>query len=226
MEFRYLRSPCFPRHSPRSGADWKPAESTLTTPWTANVSPGNVLPEYPRPQMVRKQWTNLNGLWDYAIQDKERKQPATFSGSILVPFAVESSLSGVKQPVTPEQKLWYRRSFRTPKVRNGHVLLHFGAVDWRTEVFVNGKLVGQHQGGYDPFTFDITSALKKDASEQELAVSVWDGTDGGLQPRGKQTLDPKSIWYTAVTGIWQTVWTEVVPATYINELQADSRPRR
>ena len=202
-----------------SGADWKPAESTLTTPWTANVSPANVLPEYPRPQMVRKQWTNLNGLWDYAIQDKERKQPATFSGSILVPFAVESSLSGVKQPVTPEQKLWYRRSFRTPRVRNGHVLPHFGAVDWQTEVFVNGKLVGQHQGGYDPFTVDITSALKKDASEQELAVSVWDGTDGGLQPRGKQTLDPKGIWYTAVTGMWQTVWTEVVPATYIDELK-------
>jgi beta-galactosidase/beta-glucuronidase len=200
-------------------ADWKPAESTLTTPWTASVSPGNVLPDYPRPQMVRKQWTNLNGLWDYAIQDKDRQQPQQFSGSILVPFAIESSLSGVKQPVTPEQRLWYRRTFRTPNAKNGHVLLHFGAVDWRTEVFVNGAKVGEHQGGYDPFTFDITAVLKKDTPQQELSMAVWDGTDQGLQPRGKQTLDPKGIWYTAVTGIWQTVWTEIVPETYIKDLQ-------
>jgi len=169
--------------------------------------------------MVRKQWTNLNGLWNYAVEPKDAAQPKTFRDSILVPFAIESSLSGVKKPLTPEQRLWYRRTFRAPKMSNGHLLLHFGAVDWRTEVFVNGTKVGQHEGGYDPFTFDITAALKTGASQQELAVAVWDGTDTGLQPRGKQTLDPKSIWYTAVSGIWQTVWTEKVPETYVNDLQ-------
>jgi len=200
-------------------ADWKPAPSTLTTPWTAKVSPQNVLPDYPRPQLVRKQWANLNGVWDYAIQEKEASQPQNFGGHILVPFAIESSLSGVKQPLTPEQKLWYRRSFRAPDIGKGRLLLHFGAVDWRTEVFVNGTKVGQHDGGYDPFTFDVTSALKKDVPQQELTVSVWDGTDRGLHPRGKQTLDPKGIWYTAVSGIWQTVWTETVPEIYIDDLQ-------
>ena len=204
---------------PCLSAEWKPDPSTLTTPWTAKVRPANVLPEYPRPQMVRRQWTNLNGLWRYAIQDKDAPKPKTFSSSILVPFAIESSLSGVKKPLTPEQRLWYRRTFRAPKILNGQLLLHFGAVDWLTEVFVNGTKVGQHEGGYDPFTFDITAALKKGVAEQELVVSVWDGTDTGLQPRGKQTLDPKGIWYTAVSGIWQTVWTEIVPAAYINDLQ-------
>jgi len=204
---------------PSLGADWKPAPSTLTTPWTAKVSPDHVLPDYPRPQLVRKQWANLNGLWEYTIQGKDGQKPQAFSGHILVPFPIESSLSGVKKPVTPEQRLWYRRSFRPPKTRNGHVLLHFGAVDWRAEVFVNGTSVGQHEGGYDPFTFDITSALKRDVPQQELAVSVWDGTDQGLQPRGKQTLEPKGIWYTAVTGIWQTVWTETVPDRYVTSVQ-------
>ncbi|MFL6414678.1 MAG: glycoside hydrolase family 2 protein [Bryobacteraceae bacterium] len=204
---------------PSESADWKPAPSTLTTPWTAKVSPVRVLPDYPRPQMVRKDWANLNGLWEYAIQDKNREQPGAFTGSILVPFPIESSLSGVKQSVTPEQRLWYRRRFRAPSVKNRRLLLHFGAVDWRTDVFVNGARVGQHEGGYDPFTFDITSALKSHAPEQELIVSVWDGTDQGLQPRGKQTLDPKGIWYTAVTGIWQTVWIETVPETYVTSLQ-------
>lgn len=204
---------------PILSADWRPAESTLTTPWTAKVSPGNALPEYPRPQMVRKQWTNLNGLWSYAVVNKDGEKPQNFTGSILVPFAIESSLSGVKQPVTPDQRLWYRRTFRAPKMKSGHVLLHFGAVDWRAEVFVNGTKIGSHEGGYDPFSFDITAALKKEQGEQELVVSVWDGTDRGLQPRGKQTLDPKSIWYTAVTGIWQTVWLEAVPQNYVSDLK-------
>src|SRR3954447_9942675 len=121
---------------PSVGADWKPAPSTLTTPWTAKVNPDHTLPDYPRPQMERKQWANLNGLWEYAIQDKDGQQPRTFNGHILVPFPIESSLSGVKQPVTPEQRLWYRRSFRVANPKDGHVLLHFGAVDWRAEVFV------------------------------------------------------------------------------------------
>jgi len=198
-------------------ADWKPADNPLTTPWTAKVTAEHALPEYPRPQMVRSKWTNLNGLWDYAIRPKNDGRPEQFEGKLLVPFAVESALSGVKRPVTPEERLWYRRTFTAVNGRGTHLLLHFGAVDWRAEVFVNGKAVGTHEGGYDPFTFDITDALKA-GNQQELTVAVWDPTDTGLQPRGKQVLNPNGIWYTAVTGIWQTVWLEPVAASYISEI--------
>ncbi len=202
---------------PALSAEWKAAPSTLTTPWTAQVRPDHALPEYPRPQMVRKQWINLNGLWDYAIEPKEQGRPEKFEGQLLVPFALESSLSGVKRPLTPEQRLWYRRTFTAPPLKNKRLLLHFGAVDWRTEVFVNGVKAGEHEGGYDPFTFDITAALKN-SSEQELIVSVWDPTDTLLHPRGKQSLKPEGIWYTAVSGIWQTVWLESVPSAYISNV--------
>ena len=198
-------------------ADWKPADNPLTTPWTAQVTAGHALPEYPRPQLVRTRWTNLNGLWDYAIRPKAEDRPAQFEGKLLVPFAVESALSGVKRPITPDQRLWYRRSFTAPPAKGTRLLLHFGAVDWRAQVFVNGQAAGQHEGGYDPFTFDITGALKPGA-EQELVVAVWDPTDSALQPRGKQVLNPNGIWYTAVSGIWQTVWLEPVPAAYIREI--------
>jgi beta-galactosidase/beta-glucuronidase len=203
---------------PLLSAEWKAAPSTLTTPWTAQVQPDHVLPEYPRPQMVRKQWINLNGLWEYAIEPKGGDRPHQFEGQILVPFAVESSLSGVKQALTPEQRLWYRRTFTAPQLKDKHLLLHFGAVDWRTEVFVNGAKVGEHEGGYDPFTFDITTALKENSARQELVVSVWDPTDTSLHPRGKQSLQPKGIWYTAVSGIWQTVWLDPVPSAYISSV--------
>ncbi len=196
-------------------ADWKPADNPLTTPWTAKVTADNPLPEYPRPQLVREKWTSLNGLWDYAIAAKDDDGPKEFEGKLLVPFPIESALSGVKKPLTPDQRLWYRRTFTTASSKGSRLLLHFGAVDWRAEVFVNGKSVGAHEGGYDPFTFDITDALKPDATEQEVAVSVWDPTDTGLQPRGKQVLNPNGIWYTAVSGIWQTVWLEPVPAAHI-----------
>ncbi len=199
-------------------ADWKPADGPLTTPWTAKVSADRAWPEYPRPQMARPKWTNLNGLWDYAIRGKDVDRPSQFDGQLLVPFPVESALSGVKRAVTPEQRLWYRRTFTAQPARGTRLLLHFDAVDWRAEVWVNGKAVGTHEGGYDPFTFDITDALKPGA-RQELAVAVWDPTDTGLQPRGKQVLNPNGIWYTAVTGIWQTVWLEPVPAAYIRSLQ-------
>jgi beta-galactosidase/beta-glucuronidase len=199
-------------------ADWKPADSPLTTPWTAKVTAEHALPEYPRPQLVRPKWTNLNGLWDYAIVAKDAARPAHFDGQLLVPFPIESALSGVKKPLTPGQQLWYRRAFTATAPRGSRLLLHFGAVDWRAQVFVNGKSVGTHEGGYDPFTFDITGALKPQAKEQELAVSVWDPTDTGLQPRGKQVLNPTGIWYTAVSGIWQTVWLEPVPAAHIRDL--------
>jgi beta-galactosidase/beta-glucuronidase len=199
-------------------ADWKPADNPLTTPWTAKVSPTNALPEYPRPQMTRARWTNLNGLWDYAIVAKDAARPETFDGKLLVPYPVESALSGVKLPLKPDQRLWYRRTLNVSAAKGSRLLLHFGAVDWRAEVFVNGKSLGTHEGGYDPFTFDITDALKPGAKTQELVVSVWDPTDTGLQPRGKQVLDPTGIWYTAVSGIWQTVWLEPVPATHIRDL--------
>ncbi|MHC4995429.1 MAG: glycoside hydrolase family 2 protein [Planctomycetota bacterium] len=200
-------------------ADYKPAPSTLLSPWAAEVSPINALPDYPRPQMVREDWVNLNGLWDYALTPKDAARPSEMDGRILVPFAIESALSGVKKTVGADQRLWYRRDFEAPEAREGdRTLLHFGAVDWHATVFVNGKGVGQHKGGYDPFTFDITGALKK-AGPQELVVSVWDPTDKGLQARGKQVSEPAGIWYTAVTGIWQTVWLETVPAGSIARLK-------
>ena len=195
-------------------AEWKPAANPLQTPWTAQVDPARPFPEYPRPQLVRPQWTNLNGLWDYAIQPQAAPRPTRFAGKILVPFAVESALSGVKRPLAPDQRLWYRRVFTARRPARGRTLLHFEAVDWRAEVWVNGKRVGAHEGGYDPFLFDITAALRP-AGAQEIVVAVEDPTDKGNQPRGKQVLEPNGIWYTAVSGIWRTVWLETVPATHI-----------
>jgi len=196
---------------------WKQAAGPLTTEWTAAVSPTNALPEYPRPQMTRPNWVNLNGLWDYAIRPKSENAPEQYEGSILVPYPVESSLSGVMKPLTPDNRLWYRRTITAATRKGQRVLLHFGAVDWRAEVFANGVSVGTHEGGYDPFTVDITKALRPGA-KQEIRVAVWDPTDQGLQPRGKQTLKPQGIFYTAVSGIWQTVWLETVPDAYITRL--------
>ncbi|MEX2142719.1 MAG: sugar-binding domain-containing protein [Pirellulales bacterium] len=194
-------------------ADWQPKQAPLMTRWAKDVTPEKVHPEYPRPQMVRKDWQNLNGLWDYAIRPKDPGapgQPQDWDGKILVPFPVESALSGVMKQVGPENRLWYRKSFTVPEKWKGQrVLLHFGGVDWDTIVLVNGKKAGDHRGGYDPFTFDITDALKNDA-ENEIVVSVWDPSDAGFQPRGKQVRKPHSIWYTPTTGIWQTVWLEPV----------------
>lgn len=199
---------------------WEPAESRLNTPWTKDVSPDKVLPEYPRPQMVRTDWTNLNGLWSYAIRPAEEGEPAEWDGEILVPFAVESALSGVKKAVQPNERLWYRRTFAAPELSDGgRLLLHFGAVDWKCTVSVNGKKVGEHAGGYDPFTFDITAALHKDGQENVLVVAVSDPTDTDGQPRGKQVLEAHGIWYTAVTGIWQTVWLEAVPRQHVTSLR-------
>jgi len=199
-------------------AEWQPADGPLMTKWAKQVSPEKVHNEYPRPQMVRKNWQNLNGLWDYVILPKDRKQPDTFDGQILVPFPVESALSGVMKPVGEENRLWYKRTFEIPrKWMEQRVLLHFGAVDWDTTVWVNGTQVGTHRGGYDPFTFDITDALN-DAEQQEIVLSVWDPTNAGTQPRGKQVSRPRGIWYTAVTGIWQTVWLEPVAQTYFSSV--------
>lgn len=198
---------------------WKPVDGTLKTRWAAKVDPKAPHPEYPRPQLVREKWTNLNGLWEYAIRPKDEGQPAKFDGEILVPYPVESALSGVRKPVSPEERLWYRRTVKAARPVDGsRLLLHFGAVDWDATVYVNGEEVGRHQGGFDPFTFDVTDALK-DSDSQEIVVSVLDPTDEGSQPRGKQVLKPHGIYYTANTGIWQTVWLEPVPERRVESLK-------
>jgi hypothetical protein len=190
-------------------ADWKPAPTPLITKWGKQVTPDNAWKEYPRPQLVRKDWLNLNGLWDYAISAKAAGKPEKWDGQILVPYCIESALSGVGKTVTKDQLLWYRRTVEVPVGWKGkQTILHFGAVDWETTVFVNGKAIGTHKGGFDPFSFDITEALKD--GPNELVVRVWDPTDQGSQPRGKQVSKPEGIWYTSVTGIWQTVWMEPV----------------
>src|SRR5262245_8218273 len=198
---------------------WEPGASPLKTRWARDVSPNNVHPEYPRPQMVRKEWLNLNGLWEFSINGKDAPQPLSFPDQILVPFPVESALSGVMKPVTQSDRLWYRRTFEVPKKWDERrVLLHFGAVDFETTVWVNGKEVGQHRGGYDAFSFDITDALNR-YGVNELVVTAWDPTDAGTQPRGKQIRKPGGIWYTSTSGIWQTVWLEPVNAAYIASLE-------
>lgn len=198
---------------------WKIAGDKIQSRWADKVDPAQPLPEYPRPQMQRAAWTNLNGLWEYAIAPAGDNKPAAFEGKILVPFAIESALSGVGKTVGKDNNLWYQRSFETPKMdKNGHLLLHFGAVDWRCTVWVNGQEAGRHEGGYTPFSFDITPFLKN--GTQTLLLKVWDPSDEGPQPRGKQVKKPEGIWYTSVTGIWQTVWLESVSATHLLSVQS------
>ena len=199
-------------------AQWQPAGDKIKTRWASQIDVNNVLPEYPRPIMERAEWQNLNGLWDYAIQPVGSQKPAGFDGEILVPFAIESSLSGVQKRVGRDNELWYQRTFTVPaKWKNNRILLHFGAVDWKADVWVNDVKVGQHTGGYTPFSFDITPALVN--GKNKLEVKVWDPTDQGFQPRGKQVNKPEGIWYTPVTGIWQTVWLEPVPEKYIENIR-------
>ena len=201
-----------------SSAQWKPAGDKIKTDWASQINPANVLPEYPRPIMERSDWKNLNGLWNYAVINKGEHLPAEFEGQILVPFAIESSLSGVGKRINENQELVYQRSFEIPSAWKGkQVLLHFGAVDWKTDVWVNDVKVGSHTGGFTPFSFDITSVLNK--GNNDLVVKVWDPSDRGEQPRGKQIANPHGIWYTPVTGIWQTVWLEPVATQYITNLK-------
>ncbi|MDR1919289.1 MAG: beta-galactosidase [Tannerellaceae bacterium] len=201
-------------------AQWKPAGDKIKTPWAEQVNPNKVLPEYPRPLIERSEWVNLNGLWEYAIVPRGAVEPADFEGQILVPFAIESSLSGVQKEVGEANELWYKREFSIPSNwKNKQTILNFGAVDWKADVFINDILIGSHQGGYTPFSFDITPFLKG-KSRHKLAVRVWDPTDKGYQPRGKQVKNPEGIWYTPVTGIWQTVWLEPVSANHITAVKS------
>ncbi len=196
---------------------WKPAGDKIKTDWTDKVDPNNVLPEYPRPIMERSEWQNLNGLWNYAIRERGAADVNINDGKILVPFAVESSLSGVQKTVGKDKELWYERNFTVPASWAGkNVLLHFGAVDWKADVYLNDIKIGSHKGGYAGFCFNITPYLK--SGEQKLVVKVWDPTTDGYQPVGKQTANPEGIWYTPVTGIWQTVWMEPVNEKHICQL--------
>lgn len=201
-------------------AQWKPAGDKIKTKWAEQINPQNVLPEYPRPQLERTDWVNLNGEWEYAIKPKGEVEPNSFDGNILVPFAVESSLSGVQKEVGENNELWYKRSFAVPaNWKNKDVVLNFGGVDWKADVFVNDILIGSHQGGFTPFSFNITPYLTG-KSNQKLVVRVWDPSDRGYQPRGKQTSNPEGIWYTPVTGIWQTVWLEPVATNHITSVKS------
>ena len=196
--------------SPLRG-QWELPQDKMLTRWGKQVTPENAWQEYPRPQFRRTQWVNLNGLWDYAVT-KGTAKPSEFQGKILVPFAIESSLSGVGHLLDPSESLWYRRIFKhqTPAGHRAHLL--FEAVDYECKVFVNGTLLGHHIGSSDPFKFDMTDAIRD--GENELLVHVIDRT-APEQTLGKQTLEPRGIYYTRVSGIWQTVWIEDVPQRHI-----------
>ena len=187
----------------------------LTTPW--KVDQPIPLPEYPRPQMVRGNWQNLNGWWDFAILNLEAPQPESFKEHILVPFAPESRLSGVEHVLQPDEKIWYRRSFQVIHSVDEVVHLHFGAVDFACELWINGNKVGDHWGGFLPFSFDVTSFLVE--GDNEILLACTDPTEAALHQKGKQRLQPDGIWYSSVSGIWQTVWLEVVPIQHISSLK-------
>lgn len=204
-----------------SAQSWAPAGDRIRTAWAEEVTPENVHKEYPRPQMVRPEWKSLNGLWEYSITPKNAAVPEKFDGQILVPFAVESSLSGVGRMLTPEDALWYKTTFRVPSAWKGkRLMLNFEAVDWQADVIVNDVQVGRHTGGYTHFSFDITPYLK--SGDNTLVVRVEDSTDNDFQPRGKQVRTPSGIWYTAVSGIWQSVWIEPVAKAHVADYYAVS----
>ncbi|MBV8140725.1 MAG: beta-galactosidase [Verrucomicrobia bacterium] len=203
---------------PISATAWTAAGNRLTTQFAKDVDPNQPLPDYPRPHLVRDRWSNLNGIWSCSTTVLNATEPDRFPDQILVPFPIESSLSGLGQRVGPDHLLWYRRTFNAPELKAGErLLLNFGAVNWEATVYVNGQLAGSHRGAYDSFSFDISSLLKAD-SEQTLLVRVYAPANGPA-PRGKQSLRPSQIFYTASSGIWQTVWTEIVPKSHVTSLQ-------
>ena len=192
--------------------------SELKSRWYKSINRECPLAEYPRPQLERKDWLCLNGEYDYAVTGENAEKPESFDGKILVPFSIESSASGVCRPLKPEERLWYRRFFTLGEEFKGkRTMLHFGAVDWQCTVWINSVKVGEHTGGYNPFSFDITDALTD--GENELVVKVYDPTDSGHQQRGKQVHKSVGFWYTATSGIWQTVWLEPVNKCHIESLK-------
>lgn len=195
----------------------------MLTPWGEALDREHPLPEYPRPQLRRNSYLNLNGIWEYAIT-KTAEKPAAMQGEIVVPFSPETPLSGVGHILQPDEYLWYRRSVTLPEgfFRGGRLLLHFGAVDQRCTVWVNGQEAGSHTGGYLPFALDVTELIEGDAFTLELRVT--DPTDTGSLSRGKQRLKNTGIWYTPQSGIWQTVWMECVPENYLRSLCITPKP--
>ena len=213
-----------PDTTPSRSHDGPDRPAPLATRWGLALDPEAPLPEYPRPTLVRRRWLNLNGTWQFEAAPGVQPPPLgrELEGEVLVPFPLESALSGVGE--APEHA-WYKRTFKLPKGwRGDRVLLHFGAVDWEAEVWVNGAAFPVHRGGYEPFSFDVTDALLPMVPEQEIVVRVWDPTDAGEQPRGKQVSRPEGIWYSSVTGIWQTVWIEPVPRRGIDDVRIEPRP--
>ena len=238
-DFKLMKSPCFSNGffrarsarlasrvlimaslgSLTASAEWQPVKDAMMTAWGRELKADSVWQEYPRPQLERADWTNLNGLWDYAVTSNEAQEPGSWAGRILVPFCPESALSGVGRLIEPKEALWYKRPL--PGLKAGkRTLLNFEAVDYTTTVWVNGIKIGSHTGGFTPFSFDITPALK--AEGNELLVRVDDATEG-FQLHGKQKLKNEGIWYTRVSGIWQTVWLENVTERFIRDL--DFTPR-
>ena len=199
---------------------WKPVEGKIMSQWAKTVNPDNVWQEYPRPQFERTEWKNLNGLWDYAILKTNQIQPKRYQGKILVPFSFESALSGVEKKIKPEDKMWYRKNFELPKNWSGKdVVIHFEAVDYKSAIWVNDIFVGSHKGGFDRFSFNITPYLKPNGI-QKIVLAVEDATNFSSQPRGKQQINPSGIYYTPVSGIWQTVWLEALsPEAYLQEVK-------
>ena len=207
--------------------DWQPVGDKIKTKWGLNLDPEKVWEEYPRPQLERKDWMNLNGVWKYSIRNPDELDPEEHDGHILVPFPIESSLSGVMKDLSPTQVLYYEKTVTIPEEWQGkNILLNFGAVDWKCEVFINKRKVGEHTGGYTYFYFDITSYLKTGKNKITLRITdITDSVDeswGKYQPVGKQTLTPNSIWYTPASGIWQPVWLEPVSSHYIEKLSINN----
>lgn len=210
---------CFAQSRESSSENYQMSPIHICSRWAKDVNSTNTLDQYPRPQLQRGNWQNLNGLWDYAITDSTLKAPQNFDGKILVPYPIESALSGVQRKLTPDKCLWYKKTVELPTIqKHNRILLNFGAIDWQSTIFVNNKEIGQHSGGYQNFFYDITLYVKP--GNNTILVKVYDPSDHGPNPHGKQVLNPSNIYYTPSSGIWQTVWLETVSEEHITRLKS------